>query len=143
MGRILSIDYGARRTGLAVTDLLRISANPLGTVETSSLADYLAAYFSAEPVDEVVIGAPRRNDNTPSENMARVEKFVRSFRTRFPDIPIVEYDERYTSVLAHRAMIDGGVRKAARRDKALVDKVSAVILLQDYLDSRQYKNSNI
>lgn len=141
MGRILSIDYGAKRTGLAVTDTLKISANPLDTVETTSLLDFLTAYLSAENVEEVVIGAPRKNDNTPSENMARVERFVKKFRTLFPDIPITLYDERYTSVLAHRAMIDGGLKKKARRDKALVDKVSAVILLQNYMESKQYKRS--
>lgn len=141
MGRILSIDYGAKRTGLAVTDTLKISANPLDTVETTSLPDFLTAYLSVENVEEVVIGAPRKNDNTPSENMARVERFVKKFRTLFPDIPITLYDERYTSVLAHRAMIDGGLKKKARRDKALVDKVSAVILLQNYMESKQYKRS--
>ena len=141
MGRILSIDYGAKRTELAVTDTLKISANPLDTVETTSLPDFLTAYLSAENVEEVVIGAPRKNDNTPSENMARVERFVKKFRTLFPDIPITLYDERYTSVLAHRAMIDGGLKKKARRDKALVDKVSAVILLQNYMESKQYKRT--
>lgn len=140
MGRILSIDYGARRTGLAVTDTLKISANPLTTVQTAALVDYLAAYFAAEQVERVVIGAPRKNDNTPSENMARVEKFIENFRARFPQIPVEMYDERYTSVLAHKAMLEGGVKKMARRDKALVDKISAVILLQNYLESIQYKS---
>lgn len=143
MGRILSIDYGAKRTGLAVTDTLKISANPLATVPTASLMEYLSSYFATEQVEEIVIGAPRKNDNTPSENMARVEQFVRAFKNRFPDIPLNMYDERYTSVLAHRAMIDGGLRKKARRDKAMVDRISAVILLQNYLESKQYKSSNI
>lgn len=139
----MSIDYGMKRTGLAVTDSLRISANPLDTIPTSELISYLKAYFSAETVDEVVIGLPRRNDNTPSENMARVELFIRKFESSFPGMPIIRYDERYTSVLAHRAMIDGGLRKKARRDKAIVDRISAVIILQDYLESKQYKNNSI
>lgn len=143
MGRILSIDYGLKRTGLAVTDSLRISANPLDTIPTSELISYLKTYFSAETVDEVVIGFPRRNDNTPSDNMARVESFIRKFESCFPGMPIIRYDERYTSVLAHRAMIDGGLRKKARRDKAIVDRISAVIILQDYLESKQYKNNSI
>lgn len=140
MGRILSIDYGAKRTGLAVTDILKIAANPLETVPTASLANYLTGYFAREDVESVVIGAPRQADNTPSENMARVESFIRKFRTLFPAVPIVTYDERFTSVLAHRAIIDGGVKRSGRRDKALVDRVSAVIILQSYLESIQYKN---
>lgn len=143
MGRILSIDYGAKRTGIAVTDTLQISANPLTTVRTATLMEYLSSYIAAEQVERVVIGAPRKNDNTPSENMARVEKFIENFKTRFPQIPVEMYDERYTSVMAHKAMLEGGLKKMARRDKALVDKISAVILLQNYLESKQYKSSKI
>ncbi|MEG1643909.1 MAG: Holliday junction resolvase RuvX [Bacteroidales bacterium] len=139
MGRILSIDYGSKRTGLAVTDILKIAANPLATVPSTGLMDYLAEYFIKEDVELVVIGAPRQTNNMESENMPRVQLFINKFEVRFPSLPIVKYDERYTSVLAHRAMIDGGVKRSDRRDKALVDRISAVIILQSYLESIHYK----
>jgi putative Holliday junction resolvase len=135
--RILSIDYGKKRTGIAVTDPLQIIAGGLATVSTSELYDFLVGYVSREPVERIVIGEPRQSDGSPSENFARVEQFVNRWRKSQPSVPIEFYDERFTSVLAHRAMIDGGLRKKARQNKALVDEISATILLQDFLESRR------
>lgn len=135
--RILSIDYGKKRTGIAVTDPLQIIAGGLATVSTSELYDFLVGYVSREPVERIVIGEPRQSDGSPSENFARVEQFVNRWRKSQPTVPIEFYDERFTSVLAHRAMIDGGLRKKARQNKALVDEISATILLQDFLESRR------
>lgn len=135
--RILSIDYGKKRTGIAVTDPLQIIAGGLATVSTSELYDFLVGYIGREPVERIVIGEPRQADGTPSENFARVEQFVNRWRKSQPSIPIEFYDERFTSVLAHRAMIDGGLRKKDRQNKALVDEISATILLQDYLESKR------
>lgn len=134
MGRILSIDYGSKRTGLAVTDPLRIIANGLATVPTHELFDFLRQYMQREKVDRMVIGRPVQPDGRPSENLRRVEEFVSRWRKAVPDVPIDYYDERFTSVIAHRAIIDGGVGKKARREnKGLVDQVSATIILQDYM----------
>lgn len=133
MARILSIDYGKKRTGLAVTDPLRIIAGGLATVATSVLFDYLRDYVSREPVERIVIGKPMQPDGRPSENLVRVEQFVNRWRKAMPAIPIEYYDERFTSVLAHRAMLEGGLRRKARQDKALVDEISATIILQDYM----------
>ncbi|MBQ4485115.1 MAG: Holliday junction resolvase RuvX [Prevotella sp.] len=135
--RILSIDYGKKRTGIAVTDPLQIIAGGLATVSTSELYDFLVGYIGREPVERIVIGEPRQSDGSPSENFARVEQFVNRWRKSQPSIPIEFYDERFTSVLAHRAMIDGGLRKKDRQNKALVDEISATILLQDFLESRR------
>lgn len=137
MARILSIDYGKKRTGLAVTDPLQIIAGGLATVTTSELFDYLQAYVAREPVERIVIGEPRQPNGQPSENLQRVQQFVNRWRKAVPQIPIEYYDERFTSVLAHQAMIDGGLKKKARQDKALVDEISATIILQDYLRSRK------
>ena len=135
--RILSIDYGKKRTGIAVTDPLQIIAGGLATVSTSELYDFLVGYVAREPVERIVIGEPRQSDGSPSENYARVEQFVNRWRKSQPSIPIEFYDERFTSVLAHRAMIDGGLRKKDRQNKALVDEISATILLQDFLESKR------
>lgn len=136
--RILSIDYGKKRTGLAVTDPLQIIAGGLGTVETSVLYEYIEAYIQREQVERIVIGKPMQPNGQPSENMVRVENFYNRWRKAHPVIPIEYYDERFTSVLAHRAMIDGGVKKKTRREnKGLVDEISATIILQDYLQSRK------
>ena len=139
MARILSIDYGKKRTGLAVPDPLQIIAGGLVTVSTSELFDFLNGYVSKEPVERIVIGEPKQSDGSPSENMARVTQFVNRWKKARPDIPIEFYDERFTSVLAHRAMIDGGLGKKRRQDKALVDEVSATIILQSYLESVRRK----
>ena len=137
MARILSIDYGKKRTGLAVTDPLQLIAGGLATVSTSELFEYLKAYVEREQVERIVIGEPRQPNGQPSENLPRVQQFVNRWRKAMPQIPIELYDERFTSVLAHQAMIDGGLRKKARQDKALVDEISATIILQDYMRSRK------
>ena len=137
MGRILSIDYGKKRTGLAVTDPLKIIAGGLATVSTFELFDYLKSYVSRESVELIVVGDPKQADGTPSENKARIVEFVNRWKRNFPQIPVVFYDERFTSVIAHRAMIDGGMKKKDRRDKGVVDEISAVIILEDYMRSKQ------
>lgn len=137
MARIVSIDYGKRRTGIAVTDPLQIIANGLATVSTSQLYQFLVDYMSKEPVERIVIGKPIQPNGQPSENLARVQQFVARWKKAQPDVPIEYVDERFTSVLAHRAMIDGGLRKKARQDKALVDEISATIILQSYMEGRR------
>jgi len=137
VGRILSIDYGKKRTGLAVSDPLQIIAGGLATVMTADLFSYLQQYVAAEQVELIVIGEPKQPNGQPSENLARVQQFVNRWLKAMPQIPIVYYDERYTSVLAHQAMLDGGLKKKARQDKALVDEISATIILEDYLRSRK------
>ena len=136
MGRILAIDYGRKRTGLAVTDALRITANPLLTIETNQLIHWLTDYFAHEQVDEVVIGHPTQMNGEDSESMNYIRPFMGVFKKTFPDKPITMFDERFTSVLAHRAMIDGGMKKKDRQNKAVVDKIAACIILEDYLESR-------
>ena len=137
MARILSIDYGKKRTGLAVTDPLQIIAGGLATVATSELFDYLKAYIDREQVEMIVIGEPRQPNGEPSENLARVQQFVNRWRKAMPQVPIQYYDERFTSVLAHQAMLDGGLKKKARQNKGLVDEISATIILEDYLRSKK------
>ena len=137
--RILSIDYGKKRTGIAVTDPLQLIAGGLATVSTSELFEFLARYVAQEQVERIVVGKPMQPNGSPSENMARVEQFVARWRKQYPSIPIEYYDERYTSVLAHRTIIERGIRKKERRDnKGLVDTISATILLQDWMESQKY-----
>ena len=140
MARILSIDYGKKRTGIAVTDPLQIIANGLATVSTSELLSYLKDYLSREQVERIIIGRPLQTNGQPSENLQRVEQFVNRWKKEMPDVPVEYVDERFTSVLAHQAMIDGGLRKKARQDKELVDKISATIILEDYLRSRNQRS---
>ncbi|MGM9734195.1 MAG: Holliday junction resolvase RuvX [Prevotella sp.] len=135
MGRILSIDYGKKRCGVAVTDPLKIIPGGLATVDTSALMAFLDDYLRRETVERIVVGEPRQNNGEPSENYARVKSWAGQFRKLHPDIPLEFYDERFTSVLAHRAMLDGGLKKKARQNKALVDEISATIILQDYMNS--------
>ena len=137
MARILSIDYGKKRTGLAVTDPLQIIAGGLATVSTYKLFEWLDSYFKTEQVERVIVGEPKQPNGLPSENLGRVMAFVNKFRKTFPDIPVELVDERFTSVLAHQAMIDGGLKQKARRNKALVDEISATIILQSYLESKR------
>ena len=137
--RILSVDYGRKRTGLADTDPLQIIAGGLATVSTSELFDYLKAYIAREPVERIIIGEPRQPNGEPSENLPRVQQFVNRWRKAVPEVPIEFYDERFTSVLAHQAMLQGGLKKKARQDKALVDEISATIILQNYMESRKFK----
>lgn len=137
--RVLSIDYGKKRTGIAVTDPLQIIANGLATVSTSQLFDFLNDYIAREQVERIVIGKPVQPNGEPSENLTRVEQFVNRWRKAHPELPIEYYDERFTSVLAHRALIDSGVGKKARRDnKGLVDEISATIILQDWMGSKKF-----
>lgn len=137
MGRILAIDFGKKRTGLAVTDSLRITANPLITIETKQLSDWLRDYFAKETVDEVVIGHPKQMNGEDSESMQYIRPFVERFKQTFPDKPITYYDERFTSVLAHQAMIAGGMKKKTRQDKAQVDKLAACIILEGYMEAKR------
>lgn len=138
MSRILSIDYGRKRTGLAVTDPLQIIAGGLATVATSELFEWLQAYIAREPVERIIIGEPRQPNGEPSENLARVQQFVNRWRKSVPTVPIDYYDERFTSVLAHQVMLDGGLHKKARQNKGLVDEISATIILEDYMRSKKY-----
>lgn len=138
MSRLLAIDYGKKRTGIAVSDTLQIIANGLTTVETAKLMEFLADYLQKEDVCKIIVGQPKQMNNEDSENMKRIEPFVRSLRNKFPDIPVEYYDERFTSKLAQRTMIDGGLKKKKRQDKALVDEISATIILQGYMESNIY-----
>lgn len=135
MSRILAIDYGKRRTGIAVSDPMQIIAGGLATVDTPQLFDFIEDYLSHESVERIVVGLPRQTNGEDSENMKRVAPFVNRLRKLHPELTVDYYDERFTSVLAHRAIIDSGVSRKTRRDKALVDKVSATIILQDYLEA--------
>ena len=139
MARILAIDYGKKRTGLAVTDDLQLIAGGLTTVPTAELVDYILDYVKKEPVECIVVGLPKQMNNTPSENMCRIEPFVNRIRKLLPDIPVEYHDERFTSVLAHQAILASGIGKMARRNKELVDEVSATIILQSYMDSRRMR----
>lgn len=139
MGRILAIDYGRKRTGIAVTDTMQIIANGLTTLSSGELEAFLIEYVKKEPVELFVLGLPKQMNNQPSENMKYVEQFAKRLVRLFPSIPIEYYDERFTSVLAHKAMLEGGLKKQQRQNKALVDEISAVIILQSYLESKKYK----
>jgi len=137
MGRIMAMDYGTRRTGLAVTDPLQIIATALDTVDTSGLVDYLKKYFSREPVEMLVIGMPRQLNNTDSATAPAVRQFIEVFKRNFPLIPVYTVDERFTSTLAQQAMIQGGMKKKQRQVKGNVDKISAVIILQQFLEMKK------
>ncbi len=143
MGRILSIDYGTKRTGIAVTDILRIVPGGLTTVATHELPQFLADYFAREPVDIVVVGYPTNMDGRDSASMSQIRPFVGKLRKQYPDKRIEMFDERFTSVLAHQAMLDSGMGRMARRNKALVDEISATIILESFMDSKQYKDLNL
>lgn len=134
MSRILAIDYGKRRTGLAVTDPMRIIASGLKTVETDKLFVFLKDYFSKENIEIVIVGEPKQMDGTPSESAAMIDVFVAKFTTEFPMIKIERMDERFTSKMAIRVLVDSGVKKKKRQDKGLLDEISATIILQDYLN---------
>lgn len=134
MDRVIGIDYGRKRTGLAVSDPLGIFASALDTVHSAKIIDYIKNYAQNETIIRFVVGYPKNMDNRPSEAAKDVDQFLRLLAKAFPDIPVSLEDERFTSVLAHRAMIDGGMKASGRRDKASVDKISAAIILQSYLD---------
>ena len=137
--RIIAIDYGKKRTGIAVTDILQLIANGLTTVPTTELMDFLLNYVAKEPVERIIVGHPKQMNNEDSENMKRIVPFVNLLKKKLPQIPVELVDERFTSVLAHQAMLDGGLKKKARQDKALVDEISATIILQSYLESKKFK----
>lgn len=137
MSRILAIDYGRKRTGIAVTDPMQIIANGLTTVPTHELMDFLLKYVAQEKVERIVVGHPKQMNNEDSENMKYIKPFVAQLKKKLPDMQVELVDERFTSVLAHQAMLDGGLKKKARQDKALVDEISATIILQSYLESRR------
>lgn len=135
MGRILALDYGLKRTGIAATDPLQIIASPVTTVATKELFSYLKEYIEREDVDTLVIGMPKRLDDTDTHSTRAVVKFITEFKSKFPQIELVEEDERFTSKMAVQAMVAGGMKKKDRRKKENVDKISAVLILQSYLDS--------
>ena len=137
MGRILALDYGRKRTGIAVTDILQIIANGMTTVLSHTLPDFLVQYTAKEPVDLILIGLPKQLNNDFSESMNYIKPFVQRLKKILPNIPIEFVDERFTSVLAHRTMLEAGLKKKDRQSKELVDEVSATIILQSYLESRR------
>ncbi len=141
MGRLLAIDYGRKRCGIAVTDVCRIVATGLATVSTSQLAEFVRDYISKEPVDAIVVGKPTTMDYNPSESMRYIIPGINRLRKEIPKtIDIVFWDERFTSTLAHRAMLEGGMRKSRRQDKAIVDEMAATIILNDYIQSKSYQS---
>ena len=139
MGRLLAIDYGRKRTGIAVTDTLQLIANGLTTVPTHELLSFILDYVSKEPVERILVGLPKQMNNEASENMQRIEPFVRSLKKRLPDMPVEYVDERFTSVLAHRTMLEAGLKKKDRQKKAKVDEISDNIILQSYLENRSFR----
>jgi len=139
VGRILAVDYGKKRTGIAVTDPLRLIANGLTTVPTKEILLFLTNYFNKEKVDIVIVGYPKQMNNTPSEIVPEIEKFVTKLKEKFPALPIEYYDERFTSKMAFQTMIDGGLKQKARQDKALIDTISATILLQSWMEFNSQK----
>lgn len=140
MGRFLAIDYGKKRTGIAVSDILKMIANPLTTVDTSKLFDFLQDYIAKEDVERIIIGKPLQKNGEYSENMKRVEPFYNRLKKIYPSIIIEYFDERFTSVIAHQAILDSGIKKKDRQDKSLVDKISAAIILEGYMDYLRFKN---
>ena len=142
MGRILGIDYGRKRSGIAVTDPMQIVAGNLATVPTHTLLQFIKDYIARETVDRIVIGQPVQLNGEPSESMRYITPFVNRLRKELPLLPVVMYDERFTSVIAHQAMIDGGMKKSDRRDKSRVDAIAATIILNDYLQSKYNQPEN-
>lgn len=136
MPRILAIDYGLKRTGIAVTDEMQIIASGLTTIPSETLIPFLKEYFSKEKVEKVIIGEPKQMDGTPSESATLIEKFIVLFQKEFTTMPLEKIDERFTSKMAFQTMIDSGLKKKQRQNKGLIDEIAATILLQDYL---QYK----
>ena len=138
MSRILAIDYGRKRTGVAASDAMQIIANGLTTVPTHELLDFITGYVQKEPVERILVGLPKQMNNEASESMKYIDPFVRSLKKRLPEIPVEFVDERFTSVLAHRTMLEAGLKKKDRQNKALVDEISATIILQTYLESKRF-----
>lgn len=140
MGRFLALDYGTKRTGIAVTDTLKIIANGLTTVPTHKLLEYLKSYMEREDVDCIIVGLPKQMNNEYSDSMKHIRPFVKKLKSLYPNIPIELYDERFTSALAQKTIIDAGLKKKDRQNKALVDEISAVIILQSYMESLRLQN---
>ncbi len=136
LARLMALDYGKVRTGIAVTDEMQLIASGLTTIETSSLFDFLKTYMNDENVECIVIGEPKQMDGTASESESLIQVFLKKFNKQFPAIPVVRQDERFTSKLAFQTMIDSGIGKKKRQNKALVDQVSATIILQSYLEKK-------
>ncbi|MGB5555671.1 MAG: Holliday junction resolvase RuvX [Flavobacteriaceae bacterium] len=136
MGRILALDYGKKRTGIAITDELQLIASGLTTVPTHELLLFLKKYTSEEKVDLFIVGEPKQMDNTPSQSEELIIPFLQKLEVAFPNIPVKRHDERFTSKMAFQTMIDSGLGKKQRRNKALVDEISATIILQDYLNKK-------
>ncbi len=141
MGRIMAIDYGRKRTGLAVTDELQLIATPLSTVETPKLMPFLDSYLKQENVECFVVGEAKHLNNTPSESAKYIEPFVALLQKRYPDIPVERVDERFTSKIAFQSMIDGGLSRKQRQNKALIDTISAVLILQSYMQAKEIEKS--
>lgn len=135
--RVMAIDYGLKRTGIAVTDPLQLIANGLTTVATKDLEAFVLDYVAREDVERIVVGHPRQMSGQDSENMRRITPFVNRLRKLLPTVPVELFDERFTSVLAHRAMLESGISRKARQNKALVDEISACIILQDWMEARR------
>lgn len=133
MGRILALDYGTKRTGIAVTDELKIIASGLTTVATDELMDFLSDYFQKEKVEKVIVGEPKQKDGSASQSEVFIREFLGKFQEKFPQMPLERIDERFTSKMAFQTMIDSGLKKKQRRNKALIDEISATIILQTYL----------
>ena len=138
MGRIIGIDYGRKRSGIAVTDPLKIIANGLTTVPSHTLIEFLQGYMAKESVEKIIVGLPKQLNGDPSESMKYITPFLNRLRKVLPDIPIELYDERFTSTIAHKAMIDGGMKKKDRQNKEIVDSIAASIILNDYLQSKTF-----
>ncbi len=136
MPRILSIDYGIKRTGIATTDEMQIIASGLTTVPSETLITFLKDYFSKEKVEKVIIGEPKQMNGLPSESAEIIEKFIKTFKITFPEMPLDRVDERFTSKMAFQTMIDSGLKKKQRQNKALIDEIAATIMLQDYMNRK-------
>ena len=141
MGRILGIDYGKKRVGLAVTDPLKIFASPLNTISAHDIDNFIADYMASEQVEAFVIGYPVKLNNEPSESVKYIDPFIRKLKKRFPGVPVHLVDERFTSQMAFRTMIDGGLKKKERQNKSIIDMISASIILQSFLDSKSAKTN--
>tara|TARA_R110002012_G_scaffold319795_2_gene541371 strand:+ start:343 stop:750 length:408 start_codon:yes stop_codon:yes gene_type:complete len=133
MARIMALDFGTKRTGIAVSDELKMIASGLTTVKTPELLEFLEKYFTAENVELVLVGEPKQKDDSASESEVYIQEFLKIFTKKFPEMPVKRIDERFTSKMAFQSMIDSGLKKKKRRDKALIDEISATIILQTYL----------
>jgi len=141
MGRIMAIDYGTKRVGIAVTDPLQMISNGLTTVHSSELMDFLQKYFTKEKVDCVVVGEPKKLNNEPSQSAVFVEQFIKQFIKKFPGMQLERVDERFTSKIAQQTMLMGGLKKKDRQNKELVDEISATIILQSFMEAKSFKEN--